>query len=342
MHVIKARNVHQALPEACHQLMRVGVQQESRNGPVLRFPEPCTIQYEKPTERVVFWPSRDANPFFHLLESLWMLAGQNDVAFLKDIVGTMELYSDDGVTFNGAYGHRWRHHFDRDQLDIIANALKANPNCRRQVLTMWDGHHDLGLESVDLPCNTQVYFSADTGVLNMTVCNRSNDLIWGALGANAVHFSVLQEYMAARIGVPVGQYWQMSQNMHIYLEKHVALLQEMASYAFPSYLYRGSDPYERGLVKPAPMFAGNMEKFDTDNKMFVESRGVAIGTSDHFIRKFASPILKAVQIFKTSDAPKKYDAAMEEVGRIPINDWGLACIDWLKRKKKAWEEKKDS
>jgi hypothetical protein len=35
----------------------------------------------------------------------------------------------------------------------------------------------------------------------MTVTNRSNDLCWGMLGANYVHFTILQEYLAARLGV---------------------------------------------------------------------------------------------------------------------------------------------
>ena len=42
------------------------------------------------------------------------------------------------------------------------------------------------------------------GRLQMTVHCRSNDIIWGTYGANAVHFSILQEYVAARIGVDLG------------------------------------------------------------------------------------------------------------------------------------------
>ena len=32
--------------------------------------------------------------------------------------------------------------------------------------------------------------------LCMTVCNRSNDMLWGAYGANVVHMSMLQEFVA--------------------------------------------------------------------------------------------------------------------------------------------------
>src|SRR5690606_6235064 len=139
---------------------------------------------------------RDANPFLHFFESLWMLAGRNDVDYMTRLVRRFAAYSDDGKTFNGAYGYRWRKWFGRDQLQQIIGALRSNPQDRRCVLGMWDAGHDLGLQSADLPCNTHIYFRIQDDRLNMTVCNRSNDAIWGAVGANVVHMSFLQEYMA--------------------------------------------------------------------------------------------------------------------------------------------------
>jgi len=164
MQTITARNVHQALPEVMHLMKTLGKPRESRNGPVLKVPGPVSICYERPTERVMFWPERDANPFFHCLEALWMLAGRNDVGFVANILPRMRTFSDDGQTLNGAYGHRWRAQFGGDQLIHITEALKADRYDRRQVLAMWDAPHDLGSDSKDLPCNTQAYFSrTDTG-----------------------------------------------------------------------------------------------------------------------------------------------------------------------------------
>ena len=79
MRIIEARNVHSALPSAIQMLLTSGVQRDSRNGPVLMMPDVVTTEYAKPEERVLFWPERDANPFLHLYESLWMLAGRNDI-----------------------------------------------------------------------------------------------------------------------------------------------------------------------------------------------------------------------------------------------------------------------
>ena len=40
-----------------------------------------------PTKELLFDPDRDANPFFHFMEGLWMLAGFND---LKSHYGVLQ------------------------------------------------------------------------------------------------------------------------------------------------------------------------------------------------------------------------------------------------------------
>ena len=85
-----------------------GIWQESRSGKVIEYPEPVMTTYKRPEERVLFYPSRDANPFFHLFEALWMLAGKNDLEYVSRFNSRMKDFSDDGKILNGAYGHRWR------------------------------------------------------------------------------------------------------------------------------------------------------------------------------------------------------------------------------------------
>ena len=53
---------------------------DSRNGRVIVLDEPVLMTYSHPCERVLFNQARDCNPFFHVYEALWMLAGRNDVA----------------------------------------------------------------------------------------------------------------------------------------------------------------------------------------------------------------------------------------------------------------------
>src|SRR5690625_4880167 len=205
---------------------------DSRNGPVLRFRAPLiTALHPSPVRgghrfyRVSYSALRNANPFFHLLESVWMLAGENDLAFPQFFNQQYSAYSDDGKTNPGAYGHRWRRHFGRDQLAQAIMELEENTSSRRVVLNMYDPRADGDarlLGGADIPCNTSVYFARDGKQLDMTVCNRSNDLIWGAYGANVVHFSLLHEFVALACGADVGTYYQVSNNAHFYEQRYSA------------------------------------------------------------------------------------------------------------------------
>lgn len=341
MFVVKARNAHQMLPELMYQMRLRGIRRQSRNGPVLRISGPTCLEYERPTERVVFWPERDANPFFHLLESMWMLAGRNDVAYVSSIVSSMAQFSDNGREFHGAYGHRWRNHFHIDQVLTIALALKANPDCRRQVLAMWDCPEDLGVNSKDIPCNTHAYFSRDEeGRLDMMVCNRSNDAVWGAVGANCVHFTMLQEFMAGVIGCEVGKYWQVSNNMHLYLDRHEALMNQLADHAVGS---EGlDDAYVCGRVTPTPLLpSGGWERFYRDMPFFLDE-GMTLGVTDPFVRKTLVPVTLAIMVMKDERVrrPQKYESARLHLAALPEDsDWRVACEQWVGRRQANWEAK---
>lgn len=322
MITIDVRNVNNALLLGYNMLREIGHRRESRNGPVYILDGPVTTLYNRPKERVLFWPERDANPYFHFMEGLWMIGGRNDVDFVSQFVKNMINFSDDGVTFHGAYGHRWRHHFGGDQLHLIADLLRADRNDRRIVLQMWDPRADLGQQGKDFPCNLEILFRISVhGNLDMTVFNRSNDVIWGAYGANAVHMSMLQEFMAAWIGVPMGRYWQISNNFHGYDEimtKHVALaarpIDELC-------------PYQRGLVEPYQMVDTDINTWQQDLGIFLDE-GPIVGFKSKFFRKVVTPIFNSWQAYKADDK----DAAMEIIKQCAASDWRAACEDWLIRR----------
>lgn len=340
MHVINARNVHQALPEAIRYLTMNGIQRDSRNGAVLVAPGPVATVYSRPKERVEAWPLRDANPTFHLMEALWMLGGRHDVAFPKFFNSTFGQFSDDGIRFNGAYGFRWRHYFGHDQLVKIADALKFKPDCRRQVLAMWDGERDLGSGSKDIPCNTHAYFTRDAdGRLDMTVCCRSNDIIWGCYGANAVHFSLLQEFMAGAIGCQVGTYTHFSNNWHAYLKTLDPLRPLAEKAAFGERADRVAwDPYVDEFDGSAAMVpvlgeGESPESFMSDLHMFLSGHGSALGVKSKFIRKVAIPLMTAYVAFKDKGNPDRYSEAIKIVReQCAAQDWAMAASSWYFRR----------
>ena len=160
MRVINAQGVNDALQKGVKLFnLKVGLrEQESRNGTTLEAIGPVTTSYQRPWERVLLYPERDANPFFHLVEAIWMMAGSNNLEELTYFNSGMSKFSDDDETLNGAYGYRWFQHFEYDQVEKVIEVLQKDPESRRAVLQMWDARSDLDSSSKDIPCNTNIYF----------------------------------------------------------------------------------------------------------------------------------------------------------------------------------------
>ena len=331
MEHIEARNVSDGLFLTKQSLLQVGNKENTRNGLVLEFPTPFCVTYTHPTERVLFYPERDANPFFHLMESLWMLAGRNDVEWIAKYNKRISDYSDDGKTFHGAYGHRWRNHFKggpnkfKDQLDQVMIRLHKFPNDRRAVVSMWDPNIDLVMhnEGKDYPCNTQIFFSKRDKVLNMTVINRSNDIVWGLFGANAVHMSILHEYMAARSQSEVGTYTHFSNNAHAYLDTLEKIKDMQPDYE--SYLIIGDDASQ---YHSQPL-VDNWLTFDEELALWFKNEEI-----NAFENKFLS-----LTAFKVREGwhfwkQKNINKAIEVCKTIEDRAWRKACVEWLERRNK--------
>ena len=344
----------------------------SRNGEVMIIEQPVTICYERPYERVLFNQHRDCNPFFHLYESLWMLAGRNDVAPLNFYNSQMKNYSDNDKTFNGAYGYRWRaggSEQDVDQLEILIDRLRNKPEDRRCVLQMWNVEDDLLKinSSKDVACNTNVYFlireewdtmpdyqdkteGHKTRYLDMTVCNRSNDLVWGCFGANAVHFSFLHEYMALGIGVEIGRYYQFSNNLHCYTENDRWTPEKWLKD------YEAQNPKIRTMwteehvdytddYKHCKLFNGpkGRAQFDEEVVDFVEDNYSKEGTEGVTLRKYNNPFLN--QVAKPmcraflSHKLRDYEAAEQWLDQCVAEDWRKDGLRWITKRKENWERK---
>jgi hypothetical protein len=284
-----------------------------------------------------------------------MLAGRNDVAFVSRFAQQMELYSDDNVTLNGAYGFRWREHFGFDQLDLIIRELEVNPASRRCVLAMWDatdkydqgGHNEPHEEGdlkfamkggKDLPCNTHCYFRVIKGQLDLTVSNRSNDVVWGAYGANAVHFSVMQEYVASALKLTVGVMYQLSNNYHIYETRD-----DVRRLYGPGVELTADDRYDAdtGRVKPTPVMTTDKKTWDVDCQNFIlECNTKYTHNYEEPFFNLASRMVHAHDLYKGGNL----DGAIKYMGELAIMykfDWYQAGLEWLQRRaaKRALEVK---
>lgn len=351
MYVIQTAGVNGAWNQARDYLNQWGVENGSRNGPVLVAPGPVITVYANPLERVLADPIRNANPFLHLFESFWLLAGREDVAFIAQFAANMATFSDDGKVLRGAYGYRWRKAFGYDQLKEIVTRLRKNHDDRRCVLQMWHSPIDMpwmqNTVSKDVPCNTQVYFTINpaTKKLDMTVCCRSNDIVWGAYGANAVHFSILQEYMAAQIGVPVGTFHQLSNNWHAYKE----VWKKQSPIALPltdPYISEASIPLfdseERYTVTP---IFGHRPKdvmlADDDIENITAPDYYTRGYQNKFFVDVAAPMRRAWEFYKANDLESAmYSLNLAQQYGYADSDWLLNGLAWLERIDKARSAKR--
>lgn len=337
MHIY-ARNAAQALSSGLALVLEAaGPPRPSRNGPVRAMDEPLTITYRRPAERVLFHPEREANPFFHLYEFLWMMNGQRDVKSVADYVPGMRNYSDDGRRFNAAYGHRWRKHWGHDQVDWLVQRfsdLDLAASDRRAYLGIFDPRIDQK-PTLDVPCNLGNAFRVRSdGSLDMTVFNRSNDLVLGAFGANVVHMSMLHELVAQATGLPLGCYHQVTNDMHIYLEEPVtARVLPLAGKWDPE-----TDEYASGKVGSHPILSTDWVTWNNDLHLFMQY-GNVVALQDRFFRRVAGPVVSAHRHYREHKGEERYTGAIEILEQCVADDWRLACQDWMLRRLRKWQEK---
>jgi thymidylate synthase len=323
-----------------------------QGGFVYEAAEPVTTVYRVPVFRVLFDETRDAHPFFHLMEAMWVLAGRDDVDFLAYWLKNIRQFSDNGRTFYGSYGARLR-----PGLAEAVRMLTKDPESRRVFLPIYEPR-DLGADSLDIPCNLGAAASCREGYLSLTVFNRSNDMIWGAYGANAVQFSFVQEYLAAAIGAWPGAYRQVSNSFHVYPDVFnkvaglgLSFLGEPArldpyqspdaASRFPILRQRVGTATHLPLVgigegpfgSPSPGF----EDLEADLQRLYSLPAEEVGStrwSSLFFQMAVAPMARAFGQYRLGD----YEAAREIItGECQAADWAAAADAWLARRQKKAE-----
>lgn len=124
-----------------------------------------------------------------------------------------QFLQEDG-TFAYTYGERIHR---PDQLRLIIERLKADPDSRQAFMGIWDPDQDItklgGVSRV--PCTLGYYFQIRQGQLNMTYLQRSAD--YATHFTNDIYLAVrMQAYIADRVGVPVGYYTHWLGSLHVF------------------------------------------------------------------------------------------------------------------------------
>lgn len=157
----------------------------------------------------------------------------------------------------------------------------------------------------------------------MTVANRSNDIIWGCYGANAVHMSMLQEFVANALGIPVGLYNQVSNDWHIY-ERHFGLLDAPKD---PPYNAYTKDWVHVDLLENPNCAETFLRECNNFTKNMLEVK-LYESYQSAYINWVLQPLAKSWLAYKDGDIIR----ALRYAGTIKDTAIAMACIPWLERK----------
>lgn len=198
---------------------------------------------ERPLERYLFVPRRHHDITSQFAESMWVLAGRNDIGWLQKYLRRAPNFSDDGRTWRGGYGPRLRQWAGVDQIDAVRKLLLADRESRQAVMVLFDPALDFQ-PSKDIPCNNWLGWIIRDNQLHMSAALRSNDVWWGFSGANAFEWSILHELLAFWVGADVGRADYLAMSFHLYKAHFDRGEQAVAA-------FHGLTPYEFGVQRTA-------------------------------------------------------------------------------------------
>jgi len=121
------------------------------------------------------------------------------------------LRDEDGNVMSN-YGYWWK-----DQLPGVIKLLREDPKTRRAVISLYDGNK-AHMNDKDVICTLGIQFSIRESRLHMTVMMRSNDL-WFGFPNDTYCFSKLQEQITLELGLKMGTYTHIVNNLHLYNNK---------------------------------------------------------------------------------------------------------------------------
>lgn len=208
-------------------------------GKVLRFGDPVAPRgiptheivgaraiLRDPLDRVVTSQARKTNVAFGVAEFIAMTTGIDDIEFFKRFIKSYGDFSTDGKVLDGAYGTRMVYDaypdglygnpvIRHEQLAEVERKLNDDPWTRQAVMAIYQREDLHGLGGVNTPCTLNLQFLNREGTLEMIVTMRSSDVVKG-LTYDLFVFSLIQEYLARRLGLNLGRYIHNAGSLHIY------------------------------------------------------------------------------------------------------------------------------
>lgn len=152
-------------------------------------------------------------------ELLWFLRGDTNVAWLHENGITIwDEWADADGELGPIYGHQWRswptpdgRHVD--QIAGVIDALKANPDSRRHLVSAWNVGE---LDAMALPpCHALFQFYVADGRLSCQLYQRSADVFLG-VPFNIASYALLTQMVAQVTGLGLGDFVHTLGDAHLY------------------------------------------------------------------------------------------------------------------------------
>lgn len=297
------QNLNQALIGISREVLKHGVARKTRGFDCIEFQEPVTIKITNPTDRYINIPERKWAKTLPFVESLWIASGTNHMELVGHYAKNMYTFSDDQQFMRAAYGPRIRcfsgfatdykiqHPTYRnviagyaktvDQLKFVVESLQRDIASRQALITIHDpvkddyDSDDVLKVTKDTPCCRSLQFLVNNGKLDCILTIRSNDLIWGFSAVNVFNFTFMQEYVANILGLPVGNYYHIANNLHFYEDKR-DMIETFAALSLEDY------ESEFGVWQyDCPMYFDNFDRHVT--KLFNYEEGLRKGEHEELL-----------------------------------------------------------
>lgn len=171
---------------------------------------------------------RDIKPLWTCAETVWFMGGRADVRFMQRFgFKNWNPFADRDGTISSATGYRWRHAHGVDQLDNVIKKLRTDPSNRQAVLLSWLPKMDAVKPGPNAPCLLAWHLHCIGDHLHMSVMQRSADMYFG-FPHDVLGSRIVQELVAAAIGVFPGNLSYMIGNAHLYEDQWKAAAEMVA------------------------------------------------------------------------------------------------------------------
>ncbi|MBS9479149.1 thymidylate synthase [Ancylobacter radicis] len=164
-------------------------------------------------------------------ELLWFLAGDTNIAYLKENgVSIWDEWADAKGDLGPVYGHQWRSWPDGkggviDQIAQLVADIRRNPDSRRLIVSAWN---PADVPHMALPpCHLLFQFYVADGRLSCQLYQRSADIFLG-VPFNIASYALLTHMVAQVTGLKAGDFVHTLGDAHIYTN-HMEQVHEQLS-----------------------------------------------------------------------------------------------------------------